>query len=104
MCLSVVVSKRRVAILLDRLARYFKLFASTDSTFYHEFTSQFAVALFSYMETKKNYREDRVSRKCMSNEPASGPSKRGGNAGHGRSITSDNIRGDNSDHSGDRFS
>ena len=40
-------------------------------------------------KTPKNYREDRPSRKCLLNEPESDPSKRGGNAGHGRSIASE---------------
>ena len=44
---------------------------------------------FLYAKTPKNYREDRHLRMCQLNEPASDPSKRGGNAGHGRSISSD---------------
>ena len=40
-----------------------------------------------------------VARKCLLNEPASDPSKRSGNAGHGRSIASDN-----SDHGSERLS
>ena len=48
-----------------------------------------AQQLFYTRKTPKNYREDRVQRKCRLHEPASEPSKRGGSAGHGRSIASD---------------
>ena len=83
------------------LGRSLKLFVSTESTSYHELASQFGQAILYTPKTLKNYREDRVSHTSLLIEPASQPSKR---SGDGRSITSDNMSGDNSDHSGDRLS
>ena len=93
--------------MLDRLGICLKLFVSTESTFSHKVASLFDLVIFYTRKTPKNYREDQVSCKCLLNyEQASDPSKwgRGGNAGHGRSIASDGMSGDNSDYSGDRLS
>ena len=79
----------RSQLLLDDIGRCLKLFVSTDGTSSHEFASQFGLAFFYTWKTPKTYREDRPSRKCLLNEPVSDPSNRGGNAGHGRSIASD---------------
>ena len=64
----------------------------------------FCDCLFFYDIKKipKIHREDRPPRKCTLNEHASDPWS--GNAGHGRSIASDDMSGDTSDHSGDRLS
>ena len=92
-------------ILLDHPGRCLKLFVSTDSTSSHEFAFQFGLVFFFYTQkTPTNYREDRPLRKCLLNEQLSDPSKTGVNAGHGRSIASDNMSGDNSKQSGYRLS
>ena len=77
----------------------------SDSTSCHEFASQVGLAFFIREKHPKTITktESRASA-CLLNEPASDPSKRGGNAGHGRSITSDNMNGDNSDQGGNRLS
>ena len=47
------------------------MFISTDSTFCHEFASQFGLAFCLYAKNKnKNYHEDRLSRMWLLNEPA----------------------------------
>ena len=63
----------RSQFLLERLGRCLKLFVSTDSPSCHEFAFQFGLAIFFTRKTPKNYREDRVSRKCLLNEPAVTP-------------------------------
>ena len=60
----------RSQFLLDRLGRCIKLSVSTDSTSCHENASQFGLAFFNTRKTRKNYREDRPSRMCLLNEPA----------------------------------
>ena len=80
------------------------LFVSSDSASSHEFASQFGLAFFYTRKTPKNLREDRPSHKCLLNERTSDPSKKDVNHSHGGSIASDNMSGDNSNHSGDRLS
>ena len=84
----VAVSNHQVAI-LARLSRGMSQTVSSDGPSSHEFASQFGLAIFLSRKTPKNYHENRMTRKCMLNEPASDPSNRGGNTGHGRSIASD---------------
>ena len=83
----------RSQFLLDCLGRCLKLFISTDSTSSHEFASQFGLAIFLYAKnTQKLSRRPspvQVFVEC---------------AGHGRSIASDNMSSNNSDHSGERLS
>ena len=83
----------RSQYLLDCLGRCLKLFVSTDSTSSHEFASQFGLAIFLYTKnTQKLSRRPspaQVFVQC---------------AGHGRSIASDNMSGNNSNHSGERLS
>ena len=72
-----------------RIGICIKLFVSTDSTSSHEFPSQFGLAFIireKHPQTITN--TDPRARFCW-NEPASDPSKRGGNAGYGRPIASD---------------
>ena len=82
----------RSQFLLDCLGRCLKLFVSTDSTSSHELTSQFGLAIFLYAKnTQKLSRRPspaQVFVEC---------------AGHGRLIASDNMSGNNSDHSGERL-
>ena len=75
--------------LLGRLGRCLRLFVSTESTSSHEFASQFGLAFFYTRKTPKTDLEDRPSHKCILNEPASDPAKKGGNVSHGRSIAID---------------
>ena len=77
--------------LLDRLGRCLKLSVSTDTSS-HEFTSQFGLAIFVYAKNTQKLSR-RLSLTQVSVEYA----------GHGRSIASDNMTGDNSDHSGKRL-
>ena len=94
----------RWQFLLDRLRRCLKLFVSTESTSCHEFVSQFGLAIFLYA---KNFQKllRRPSLAQVSVEWTSErPMEKGRNDGHGRSIASDSVSGDNSDHSGDRLS
>ena len=81
----------RSQFLPDRLGRCLKLSVSTGGPYFHEFVSQFGLAIFYTRKTPKNYAENWASRKCLLNEPATDPSKMGGNAGHGRSIASDQL-------------
>ncbi len=80
--------------MLDCLGRCLKLYVSTDSTSSHEFACQFGLAIFYTRKTHKTYREHRVPRKCLLNAPVTVD----------RSIASDNMSGNNSDHSGERLS
>ena len=75
------------------LGRCLKLFVSTDSTSSHEFASQFGLAIFY---TRKN--TQKLSRKPSPTQVFVEC------AGHGRSIASDNMSGNYSDHSGERLS
>ena len=51
-----------------------------------EFVSQFGLAIFVTRKTPKDYPENRVSRKCLLNEPARNPSKESGRQCRSRSI------------------
>ena len=90
--------------LFDRLGGCIKLFVSTDGQYPHEFASRFGLAFFYSRKTPKNDRENRVQRKCMLNEPPSDPSKRGGEARHGQSISSDQPKRRHCGQIGDRYS
>ena len=83
----------RSQLLLDCLGRCPKLFVSTDSASSNEFMSQLGLAIFLYTKnTQKLSRRPspvQVFIEC---------------AGHGRSIASDNMSGNSSDHSGERLS
>ena len=59
----------------------------------HESASHFGLANVLYAKTPTDYRENQVPCNffCQLNEPASDPSKRGGDAGHVRSIASELI-------------
>ena len=78
-CLSVL-GNYRSQFLLDRIGRCLKSFLSTDSTFCHEFASQFGLEFF-YAKNTKNYCEYRVAHAIVYlNEAAtvlSTPAKRG---------------------------
>ena len=72
------------------------MFVSTDSrpTSSHEFAFRFGLAIFvlyakNTQKLSRRPRLEQVSVECT---------------GHGRSIASDNMSGDNSDHSGKRLS
>ena len=84
-CLSVLVNCRS-QFLLDHLGRCFKLFISTDSISSHEFASQFGVAFCFYSKTTQ-----KLSRRpTLTQVPVEQVlNEKGRNAGHGRSITSD---------------
>ena len=104
---SFAVSKLQVAILV-RLSREMYQTVGIDSS--HEFASQFGLAIFYTRKTHKRYREDRVPRKfqfLLHNWQImpSGTSRQVfvECAGHGLSIASDNMSGNNSDHSGERL-
>ena len=85
---------------LDRLGRCIKLFESTDIPSCHELASQFGLAfLCSRKSIAKTVSRTSV---CCMNKRA--PVEKRRNTGHGRSIASDSMSGDNSDHSGDRLS
>ena len=86
------IANSRSQFLLDRLGGCLKLLISTDSTSSHELMSQFGLKKNYTEKTPKSYREERPSGKCLLNEAASDPLKRGVNAGHGRSIDSDKER------------
>ena len=90
---SVTVSKLQVAILARLSRENLKLFVSTDSTSSHEFASQFGLAIF-YMRKNTQKLSRRPSPEQVFVECA----------GHGLSIGSDNMSGNNSDHSGERLS
>ena len=93
----------RSQCLLDRLRRCTKLFVSTDSTSSHEFASEFGLAIFIRENIQQLSRRPslaQVSVKWTSVRAVE--TER--NAGHGLSIAIDDMSGNNSDHSGDRFS
>ena len=102
---SVAVRKLKSQFLLDRLGRCLKLFVSTESTYSHELGSQFGLAFFYSRKKHQKSIAKTGSRAsvCSMNKRAT-RRKEGGNAGHGRSIASDNMSGDNSDHSGEILS
>ena len=82
----------RSHLLLDCLGRCLKLFVSTDSASSDEFEYQFGLANFLYAKNTQT-----LSRK---QSPAQAFVEC---AGHGRSIASDNMSGNYSDHSGKRL-
>ncbi len=86
--------KRKLCLTnLSLLANWLNLFIWTDSTSSHEFASRFGLAMFLYAKNTQKLSQRpspaQVFVEC---------------AGHGRSIASDNMSGNNSDHSGERLS
>ena len=100
-CLSQLANCRS-QLLFDRLETCFKLFVSTDSTFSHEFASQFGIHTILKAKNIQQLSRRPSPAQLSVYEPAIDRSKRGGDASHGRAIASGNMSGGNSD-KGDRL-
>ena len=62
----------RSQLLLDSLGRCLQLFVSSDSTFCHEFTSQFGLAFFYMRKTSKTSLKSGRQHVCLYEWPATG--------------------------------
>ena len=100
--LSVAVSKLQVTI-LARSSREMSQTVRIESTSSHEFAFQFGIEMFLYAKnTKNNYRENRLSRKSLLNETASG--RKGAVLTPNTVDRSPAKSGNGNGHSGDRLS